>query len=139
MQTSMEELDGRSILVIDNDESIVDLIADALRACHARVITAGIGHGAEEVMGKGDVDLIFMDLNEKHGDRDLLDYIRIRYPSMVNRIVLMTGDWRRNMTQRRVAEEGLPVLLKPFELRSLRSLARSIIAEEWAGMVLPAA
>ena len=81
---------GRSILVVDDEPEIRELLTIILESCGHRVVSAQNGFDALKVMADTDVEVVLTDLLMP--ERDGLEFItdlRKKYPQV--RIVAMSG------------------------------------------------
>lgn len=121
-------LEGRSILVSDTDETILDLLTDVFADDGARVTRAAGGQASLDALRTGRFDLILQALVLPDVDGwDVLNFLRSRRPELLDRLVLMTGYTYDPFTVRRLERLGLPALFKPFDLDELRSLAQQTV------------
>ena len=119
--------DRSTILVVEDEEAIRELVRTVLAPIGARVLLAG---SAEEALaaaaGEAQIDLLLTDvvLPGEHGTQ-LATTLRDAHPALT--VIYMTG-WREH-----VALDGIPdamVLSKPFELKELARLVASALAPE---------
>ena len=107
-----------SILVVDDEAPIVELLREYLRARGHRVETAGDGAAALTVLEAGDIDLVLTDMKmPRMGGLDLLSTIRGRgYPVGT---ILMTGYGTIDSAIRAMKDGAQDYILKPFKLREV--------------------
>lgn len=110
------------ILVVDDEPALRRTLERALRGIGCEVISAADAHVAYELLQGTDVDLVLLDLHlpTMSGDTFFLALIR-RWPRLVDRIVLMTGDTFAEQDHWPEELRRSPMLLKPFTLETLRS------------------
>lgn len=116
------------ILVVDDEPSLRRTFERALRPMGYEVVSVGDAHLAYELLDATEHDLVLLDIHLPGlaGDALYLALIR-RWPRLVGRVVLMTGDpgvldrdWPAEL-------RSCPVLLKPFGLEALqRSVAQAL-------------
>jgi DNA-binding NtrC family response regulator len=108
------------ILVVDDEPTLRRTLERALSSFEYDVITVGEPHLAYEVLEDGDFDLVLLDIHlpQMAGDALFLALVR-RWPQLLGRVVLMTGDpgavrpdWPAELAR-------CPVLPKPFTLKML--------------------
>jgi two-component system NtrC family sensor kinase len=116
-----------SILVVDDESVILDLIVDAFgRASHS-VDTASSGREALEKLERRAYDVLLLDLKMPEMDgRQLYDAIKSRWPDLSRRIVFASGDTLRPETQGFLARSGCPCVDKPFRLEALENAIASV-------------
>ena len=122
------------ILVVDDEPALRRTLERALSSVDCDVISAGDAQVAYELLHGTDVDLVLLDLHlpQMSGDTFFLALTR-RWPHLVDRIVLMTGD---TFAESRHWPEELrrcPLLLKPFTLDLLRTTVLDALAGPASG------
>ena len=139
-QKNGEKVNLYQSLVIESDKQVVDLLADVLADVNVGVTSACNGSIADRILPRNCFDVIFMEPSlTVSGDINYFEYFCHRYPHLVDRTVLVTGDWRNRETMRRLVDRGLSVIQKPFNIQRIRELATAILEQEFAGRTLPAA
>jgi two-component system OmpR family response regulator len=113
------------ILVVDDQQEICDLVREYLSDEGFRVSTANDGSGMREIVGRGPVDLVILDLVLR-GEDGLQLARELRGQSDIG-IIMLTG---RGETVDRII--GLEMgaddyLSKPFHLRELLARVRSVL------------
>jgi PAS domain S-box-containing protein len=114
----------RRILVVDDEETIVRVLRDALRMEGHSVEVAGDGRQAVEMLGREDFDLVLMDMKMPGLDGERLYEDVIRRKSDPPRVVIMTGDTVNKNTWRFLERTGLRCFEKPFKLDDILECAR---------------
>jgi signal transduction histidine kinase/CheY-like chemotaxis protein len=118
-----------SVLVVDDDAAVAELIEDALALAGHRVKRAGNGREALEHLAAARFDLVLSDLRMPVLDGiGLHAEIARRWPAMLERIVFITGDQAADETRAFLTRTGVPCLGKPFSLAELEqalTVARS--------------
>ena len=109
------------VLVIDDEPALRRTLERALRGMGCEVISAADAQVAYELLLGTDVDLVLLDLHlpQMSGDTFFLALTR-RWPHLVERIVLMTGDTYAESGHWPADLRRCPLLLKPFTLDMLR-------------------
>jgi two-component system, OmpR family, response regulator len=125
MSYAAELCENGHVLVVDDQREICELIRDYLMDEGFRVSTANDGIGMREVIARGSVDLVILDLM-LHGEDGLQLARELRSCSDVG-IIMVTG---RGETVDRII--GLEMgaddyLSKPFHLRELLARLRSVL------------
>jgi DNA-binding NtrC family response regulator len=117
----------RTVLVVDDERLIRWSLKDRLARAGFRVLEAADGAEAEELLARGDVDLVLLDL--KLPDTDgltLLDQIRAETPAPA--VIMMTAHGTTE-TERDAAGRGAAHFVgKPFDLDTMVDLVESTIA-----------
>jgi DNA-binding NtrC family response regulator len=108
------------ILVVDDEPTLRRTLERALSSFDYEVIAVGEPHLAYEVLEEGDFDLVLLDIHlpQMAGDALFLALVR-RWPQLLGRVVLMTGDPNAVRADWPAELLGCPVLAKPFTLNSL--------------------
>lgn len=101
-----------TILIIDNDEGMVAVLAARLQACGYRCVTAGSGAQGLAAFRGHDIDLVITDLNMPAGDGVSLARA-IRRTSDVP-IIIVTG-YRDNYRRELRSIPNVALVEKPFE------------------------
>lgn len=120
------------ILVVDDEPALRRTLERALRALGYDVVSVGDPHLAYELLDAADYDLVMLDVHlpRMTGDALFLALVR-RWPRLVNRVMLMTGDpgslrddWPEELRR-------CPLLSKPFTLDTLRrSVLSALVSAE---------
>jgi DNA-binding NtrC family response regulator len=109
------------ILVVDDEAALRRTLERALRGMGCEVVSAGDAHLAYQMLDETDIDLVLLDLHlpQMAGDTFFLALTR-RWPSLADRVVLMTGDTYADQSHWPDTLRRCPLLLKPFTLELLR-------------------
>jgi len=120
-----------AVLVVDDEPAIRRALERALKRWGYTVHLATSGEAACEILGGYPVDLVVMDLRMPGmSGQTLFHSIAARWPHLVNRVILMTGDPEAEDHHDWLRHHDLPMLMKPFELAQLELLLRAVAAEE---------
>jgi signal transduction histidine kinase/CheY-like chemotaxis protein len=114
-------------LVIDDEESILEMVSMALEAMNCR---ATLLHGSARVgatLAAGDFDIVISDLKMPgQNGAEVYRFIRENYPKLAKRFMLMTGNLADGESY--MAElASVPVLPKPFTIARLRQVAGALL------------
>jgi two-component system, NtrC family, sensor kinase len=121
---------GKTVLLVDDEEMLLEMIRDDFKRHGYRVLTATNGEAALRVLHAEKVDAICTDIKMPGlNGRQLYDWIRNTKPQFAQRIVFMTGDIINDSLQLFLEEEKAACLNKPFHLRDLRTAVKKIIAD----------
>jgi two-component system sensor histidine kinase RpfC len=117
------------ILVVDDEPTLRRTLERALRSFEYDVITVGEPHLAYEVLEDGDFDLVLLDIHlpQMAGDALFLALVR-RWPQLLGRVVLMTGDPGAVRPDWPAELLGCPVLSKPFTLNMLNDVVAGALS-----------
>ena len=108
------------ILVVDDDPGVRPLIADVLALDGHEVDTATNGWEALDRVAARSYDLVVSDLRMPELDGvGLYRELARRYPALLRRMAFVTGTTEPPEYQRFLADTGLPVLHKPFDVTEL--------------------
>jgi CheY-like chemotaxis protein len=116
---------GLRILVVDDEESVRETLAEMLVAVNHKVELAGGGHEAVQKMRRGEFDFVFTDLAMPEMDGwETARLIRKGWPNV--RIVLVTG--YGPTTPPPAGEEDLvdAIIGKPFDFAQVGSTLNSL-------------
>ncbi|HXH30111.1 MAG TPA: response regulator [Bacteriovoracaceae bacterium] len=113
-----EILKGKTLLVVDDEVDLRDIVASELEFMGAKVFQAENIHVAQKILEKQQIDLVVSDIRMPGGTGiDLLDYIKakdVNYPP----IILITGF--ADITVEKAFNKGAEALMnKPFKLDDL--------------------
>ena len=128
-QSALRPLQGRRVLVAEDEPLVLDLFSRLLEADGATVTLARDGEEAWSRILETDFDLIVADLRMPNLDgRALYERVVEEKPSMVRRFVFATGDLVRQESLKFL--EGLPnrILAKPLDVDNVRRVLVSAVA-----------
>jgi CheY-like chemotaxis protein len=107
-----------SILVVDDEEHIRDLLSETLTVRGYQVQTAQNGLSAIEVLNERHVDLMLLDMRMPVKDGlGLLDQIKDRLPGLP--VIIVTGLASNEEVQEALQRGAFSCLRKPFEIDTL--------------------
>jgi two-component system response regulator FlrC len=114
------------ILVVDAEAALAALICETLAAeGHSAVAAHDANEALDRLTGES-FDLLVSDaaLPGLSGDRLAREVARVR-PSLIDHILLTTGDWVSREPEAVARRLGAGLLRKPFELEELRRIVRT--------------
>lgn len=116
------------ILIVDDEPSLLRTLQRALTSHKYQAVTVADPNSAYQILGESSFDLVLLDLRLPHmdGATFFLAIIR-RWPQMVGRIILMSGDPWSELADAPPELAGCPVLPKPFSLETLLTLIRTVL------------
>jgi two-component system NtrC family sensor kinase len=121
-------ISGRSILVVDDEESIRLLLHDILRLDRHNVKVARSGLEAAEITKGEAFDVIITDMKMPGLDgASFYRQVRERDPEQARRIIFITGDTVSPDTRAFLQRVSNPVLSKPFKIGPLRDAIETIL------------
>ncbi len=121
-------LEGRSILVVDDEEIIRDTVSDVLKGFGCDVQSAQDGDVAIKILGESSFDLVLSDIKMPHNNGyEVFAAAKERNANCP--VILMTGfGYDPNHSIVRARREGLAaVLFKPFKVEQLLGEIRTAI------------
>ena len=117
-----------TILVVEDDAAVRELVTDQLRNLGYRVLVAGNGPTARNILFGGDkVDLLFTDVMMPGGvtGTQLAAEAEKELPGL--KVLYMTGYSRNAVVHQGRLEEGVDVLEKPVSLAKLALRVREVL------------
>ena len=118
----------RLILVVEDESSLRELIANILLLDHHEVDTVRDGAEALYRIEQRAYDLIISDLQMPNLDGPgLYTALRKRFGEALPRVIFVTGHAEADKFVPFLAETGDPVLTKPFTVEDLRTLVQWVL------------
>ena len=121
---------GETVLVVDDEPTVCMLVAEVLTELGYQAIETADGAGALKVFhSKSRVDLLITDVGLPGGmnGRQVADAGRVLRPGL--KVLFITGYAETTAIGNGFLEPGMHVLTKPFEIESLASRIRAIMAD----------
>jgi PAS domain S-box-containing protein len=111
---------GLTILTVDDEPALAELIASLLRVDGHAVVAVNSGAAALDRLGTESFDLVITDMGMPGMDGwELTDQVRSRYPTVP---IIIASGWGSQITPDEARERGIrAVVPKPYRLRDLRS------------------
>src|SRR3984885_969678 len=124
-------LGGHSVLIVDDEEGIREIVQDGLSARGMRVEAAESSEAALEYLAKNTCEIVLCDFNlpGMSGEK-LFEELRTRLGDSMPRFVFMTGELVSPAVTERFREKGARVLQKPFQLSGLATLLTDLLQPE---------
>jgi DNA-binding NtrC family response regulator len=117
-----------SILIVDDDRRLADMLAKILAAEGHRVDTADNGRAALSQLARRDYDVVITDVRMPELDGPgLYREMEQRWPALLSRVIFITGDSLNPDTQSFLARVGAPALHKPFDLDDIHRIVREAL------------
>ena len=128
-----EALHGRSVLVVDDEESICEIVQEGLAARGMKVECAFSAEGALAQLANHAYDVILCDLNLPgiRGE-ELYEQLRARTGKLPTHFVFMTGDLLDAATAAKFRARGAQIFLKPFQVATLASTLAELLQRQSA-------
>jgi PAS domain S-box-containing protein len=128
LSTTPESLQGRTILVVDDEPDVAEVLAEVLMLEGYQVDTAPNGAAALLKVAEKTYDLILSDLRMPELDGPgFYHELERRHPALCRRMVFLTGDTLSPETQVFLASAAVPTLNKPFALADIRQLTQHML------------
>jgi PAS domain S-box-containing protein len=124
-------LGGHSVLIVDDEEGIREIVHDGLSARGMKVAVAESSEAALAYLAKQTCEIILCDFNlpGMSGEK-LFEEMHARSGNSVPRFVFMTGELVSPAVTERFRQKGARVLQKPFQLSGLAALLTEILQPE---------
>jgi len=112
---------GKTLLVVDDDPDVADVIAEMLAADGHRVDRAPNGAVALELLATRTYDAILSDIRMPELDGTALyREVERRHPDLARRFIFLTGDTLSAETSAFLEQHRAPSVTKPFSLEEVR-------------------
>jgi two-component system NtrC family sensor kinase len=123
--------DGKSILVVDDEEDILELVRQTLESQGYQIQTALDGQMALNHLSQNKYDLIISDwkMPGVNGQQFYQRLLEID-PAATKRMIFITGDVLSEKTERYLQEQGKICLTKPFSLVDFQQAIGKIIERQ---------
>lgn len=113
-------LDGKTVLLAEDEEIIVDVIREVVGPFVVALDIACDGPDALARIMRRDYDIILLDIKmPRMSGIALFSYIRDIKPHLLNRIIVITGDAESEHVKTFLKNSGCPNLAKPFKIKDL--------------------
>lgn len=119
---------GETVLVIEDERALRDIIEEVLRDAGYRVLTAQDGPGGLQLLrSAAGVDLLVTDVGLPGGlnGRQVADAARLARPGL--KVLFITGYADKAAVGNGQLEHGMEAMTKPFELSALTARVRALI------------
>ena len=121
------------LLIVDDEQDILDILARALGAAGYVIDTAPNGFAALQALAVHEYDLILSNIRMPvMGGEEFYRQLCRLHARLSRCIVFCTGDIANLATQRFLSSTGAPVIFKPFLLRTVLEVVASKLARERA-------
>src|SRR4029077_15065501 len=118
-----------SVLVVDDESIIAQLVADVLGGEGYEVETAPDGRAALDRLAQRSFDAVLSDLRMPELDGfGLFRAIQQRHPELLRRFVFITGTSAQAEYQGFIDDAKVPVLTKPFDVADLLRVVQRLVA-----------
>lgn len=129
--TEPEEPLSGSILIIDDDESILTVLDKALSAERFDVEVASSGREAVRLLARGEYSLILSDIRMPAFDgQQLFAFLDEHMPEAKDRVIFLTGDTGNPKTLDFLNQVKRPYLTKPLDIPTLIKMVREALSTD---------
>jgi two-component system cell cycle sensor histidine kinase/response regulator CckA len=116
-------LHGQTVLIVDDEDSILEIVQEGLSARGVKVHTAATPEAAMAHLANTSFDIVVCDFNLPGlSGEQLFESLRAQLGSSLPRFVFMTGELVDGAVSARLREKGASVLQKPFHVSALAAL-----------------
>jgi len=122
---------GKTVLIVDDDTFICDVVARVLKNHHYTTVVANNGKEALSLLSQSPYDLLVTDVRMpgEYDGIDIHDRLVARDPEANRRMIYMTGNLLDGRTMERLQELQVRCVQKPFDIHalaeSINEIARS--------------
>jgi PAS domain S-box-containing protein len=121
---------ARTVLVVDDEPDIAEMLAEMLRKLGYRLDVKVSGEAAQAALSERDYDAVLCDLRLPGLDGPALyDWMTEHRPHMCTRTAFITADTLSASSHRFLARAGRPILEKPFVPADLRQLLAQLLPQ----------
>jgi len=129
-QAKFDRVEGKHILLVDDEVTILELLEALLEASGHHVEKASNGRQALEKVRQVDYDIIISDVKMPDmGGEKLYECIAELKPHLKRRMVFSTGDTVNPVTQALFQKTGNHYLAKPFRLEEVDDVIARVVDE----------
>lgn len=121
-------MEGKRLLIVDDEEDIVDLLRDVLTGAGYRVDAAPTAEEALRLIHENIYDAAILDFNLPDMDGVMLHrQIRQKDPDLACRSVFMSGLVQSDTNLGYYAAQGAGFLSKPFDIEDVLAAVRNLV------------
>ncbi|MGB0034715.1 MAG: ATP-binding protein [Candidatus Acidiferrales bacterium] len=131
LSRAQENASGK-VLLVDDEEAVLHIEQEVLRARGITVKTAQSARDAIDYLGRKSVDVVVTDLSMP-GDvsaEDLYRWIAKHRPELATRVVFTISSARQGQESDVIRESGCPVVQKPFALEDFWEAVQKTLSAE---------
>lgn len=133
-----EILRGRSVLVVDDEESIREIVQEGLAARGVKVDCAASSEEALALLPANSYEFVLCDFNLPGiPGKQLFERMSVSPAGSAARFVFMTGDLVEPDTIAAFREKGARILQKPFHVSALATLLAELVQPQPAKQIAP--
>ena len=120
---------GKKILVIDDEETILQMLRERLTRSGYSVDTVTDGENALHQLRGNNYDVMFCDWKMPGlNGRQIYEQLQAANPSLCRRIIFLSGDVANEPMRRFLEREKRPCLAKPFALGEIHAAIKTVLA-----------
>lgn len=121
-------LRGHSVLIVDDEESIREIIQEGLSARGMKAEALGSSEAALAYLATNPCDVVLCDFNlpGMNGEQ-FFERLQTQQPDKLPRFVFMTGDLFDPAVAERYRQKGAAILQKPFHVSALATLLAELL------------
>jgi PAS domain S-box-containing protein len=124
-------LQGRAILVVDDEPEVAGVLAEFLTSDGHQVDTAGNGVEALKKLEECSYDVILTDLRMPELDGPgFYQELERRHPALCRRVIFLTGDALTPKTQALLRQTAVRAVGKPFDFGDIRCVIQQVLQAE---------
>ena len=124
-------LSDHSVLIVDDEEGIREIVQEGLSARGMKVQAAGSSEEALALLAKSTCEIVLCDFNlPGMSGEQLFDEVRARLGSSVPRFVFMTGELVSPSLTERYRQKGARILQKPFQISTVATLLTELLQSQ---------
>ncbi len=117
-----------TVLIVDDEAPLRRVLERVLKREGYRVLSAGSAEAAYELLASEQADALLLDIQLPTMSGLALSLAIIhRWPALVGRIAIMTGDAQAAGVQAWLERNPCPVLRKPFSMREILDWLRATL------------
>ena len=127
----VEAFQGHSLLIVDDEESIREIVEEGLSGRGMMVDTAGSSEEALSRLASNSYDIVLCDMNLPGlPGGELFERLRAQAGKSMPQFVFMTGDLLEPSAMKKFGDKGAHVMLKPFHVSALSKLLVEILQSQ---------
>jgi PAS domain S-box-containing protein len=132
---AFEVLSGHSVLVVEDEESIREIVHEGLTSRGMKVHAVESSEGALTYLAENSCDAILCDYNLPglNGER-FLEKLRAQSGRSPQHFIFMTGDVFDPAVKEALRAQGVAVLHKPFHMKAVFSLLAELLQAQPSGV-----
>ncbi len=121
--------DTKNVLVVEDEESLRDLLVEAISGEGFSTDAASNGQEAMAMIGEKDYDAVVSDIKMPGvGGRELFLFVQKNHPDLADRIIFITGDILSKDTQSFLQITNNRFIEKPFNIDAFLALLSDVLA-----------